>query len=140
MVMVTACAQNLLDQIVKWYKEKWNRRHVSENAQAKLVWYFEFNLRKRTTPRRPDLTLAEKQTKSIWIYDHAYPQKNNLEKRIKRRANYRQLAFEIRERKSEFKVNIRPLVISAFGRGIKGHMFEKDDPREKMVAEAQKTI
>ena len=41
MLMVMAVAwtkeQNLLDQNVKWYQEKWKRGHVLENSQAKLV-------------------------------------------------------------------------------------------------------
>ena len=46
MVVASAKEQNLLDQNVKWYQEKWNRGHVFENFQAKLVWDFEFNLQK----------------------------------------------------------------------------------------------
>ena len=58
MVMAVAWAkeQNLLDQNVKWYQEKWKRTHVLENSQAKPVWDFEFSLQK-TTSRRPDLML-----------------------------------------------------------------------------------
>ena len=29
--------QNLLNQNVKWYQEKWKRVHVLENSQVKLV-------------------------------------------------------------------------------------------------------
>ena len=36
--------QNLLDQNVKWYQEKWKRRHVLQKSQAKLVWHFQFIL------------------------------------------------------------------------------------------------
>ena len=46
--------QNLLHQNMKWYQEKWKRGHVLDNSQAKLVWDFEFSLRKATTCRRPD--------------------------------------------------------------------------------------
>ena len=76
MVLAVAWAkeQNLLDQNVKWYQEKWKRGHDLENSQTKLVWDFEFNLRKKTTSRRPDLILEEKQTKTIWICDMACPQ------------------------------------------------------------------
>ena len=70
-LMVMAVAQtkeqNLLDQNVKWYQEKWRKGHVLETSQAKLVWDFEFNLRKATTSRRPDLILEEKKTKAMWI-------------------------------------------------------------------------
>ena len=75
------------------------------------------------------------------------PQKNNIEKkRLEKKTNYRQLAFEIRERRPGFKVRVVPLVISAFGGGIKEilkeleNMFEKDDLCERVVAEIQKTI
>ena len=68
MVMAVAWAkeQNLLDWSVKWC-QKWKRRYVLENSQEKLVWDFEFKLRKTTTPRRPDLMHEEKQMKTIWI-------------------------------------------------------------------------
>ena len=70
-----------------------------ENSQAQLVWDFEFNLRKTTTSRRPDLMLEEKQTKTIWICDMVCPQENNIEKkRLEKRTNYRQLAFKIGEK------------------------------------------
>ena len=49
----------------KWYKENWARGQVLENNSAKLVWYFEFDLRKRTTSRRPDLVLEDKERKKI---------------------------------------------------------------------------
>ena len=38
---------------------------VLDNAQAKLIWDFEFNLRKTTKQRRPDLTL-EDQEKNLY--------------------------------------------------------------------------
>ena len=44
--------------------------HALENAQARLIWDFEFNLRKTTTSRRQDLTLEDQQKKpygfAIW--------------------------------------------------------------------------
>ena len=107
MVMAVAWAkeQNLLDWNVKWCQEKWKRRYVLENSQEKLVWDFEFKLRKTITPRRPDLMHEEKQTKTIWIYDMACSQENNIEKnRSEKRTNYRQLAFQIRGRRPGFKV------------------------------------
>ena len=77
----------------------------------------------------------------------ACPQENNIEKkRIEKRTNYRQLALEIRERILGFKVKVVPLVISAFGGGIKEilkelvNMFGRDDLCERIVAEMQKTI
>ena len=62
----------------------------------------------------------EKQTKIRWICDMACPQENNVaKKRFKKRTNYRQLAFEIRERSPGFKVKVVSLVISAFGGVLK---------------------
>ena len=65
MMMVVACAKgkNLLDQNVKWHQEKLKRGHVLKNSKIKLVWGFQFNLRKTTTSRGQDMILEEKQTK-----------------------------------------------------------------------------
>ena len=52
---------NLVEKDMKWYKQKWCRGYVLENDHVKLVWEFEFNLRKTTTSRRPDLTLEDKE-------------------------------------------------------------------------------
>ena len=47
----------------------------------------------------PGLMLEKKQTKIIWICDITCPQENNIVKKIlEKSTNYRQLAFEIRER------------------------------------------
>ena len=71
---------------------------VLENDKAKLVWNFEFHLRKTTTTRRPDLILEQKEMKQIWICGMACPQQQNLEtKRTEKLTKYRQLAFEMRE-------------------------------------------
>lgn len=75
------------------------------------------------------------------------PLENNIEKKKQeKRFSYRQFAFEIRERKPGFKAKVVPLVVSAFGGGIKAilkeleNLFEKDDLGERAVAEMQKTI
>ena len=54
-----------------WYKERWERGTVLENGKTKLVWDFQFRLRKATTARRPDLILEEKGEKRIWMCDMA---------------------------------------------------------------------
>ena len=52
-----------------------------------------------TASRRPDWMLEKKQTKTIWICDMTLPQENDIEKkRLEKKTNYRQLAFEIREK------------------------------------------
>ena len=75
------------------------------------------------------------------------PQENNIEKkRLEKRTNYKQITFEIRERRSGFKVNVVPLLISVSSGGLKEilteleNMFEKDDLCERIVIEMQKTI
>ena len=80
MVMAIAWAKEygLVGKGKKWYKENWARGQVFENSSAKLVWDFEFNLNKTTTPRRPDLILKEKERKKIWICDMACPQQTNI--------------------------------------------------------------
>ena len=64
--------------------------------------------------------LEEKQTKTIWIYDMACPQESNIEKkRLEKRFDYWQIAFEIGERRPGFKVKVVLLAISAFGGAVK---------------------
>ena len=64
--------------------------------------------------------LEEKQTKTIWIYDMACPQESNIEKkRLEKRIDYWQIAFEIGERRPGFKVKVVLLAISVFGGAVK---------------------
>ena len=76
--------QELVDQEAIWYKQRWDRGIVLENDKAKLVWDFEFHLRKTTTARRPDLILELKTDKKIWICDMVCPQQNNIGREQKR--------------------------------------------------------
>ena len=93
--------------------------HVLENTRAKLVWDFEFHLRKTTTCRRPDLTLEGKERKMIWLYDMACPQEDNINSKTNdKRAKYQQLAFEMRERRIGYKVIVVPIIIGCIGGGI----------------------
>ena len=84
----------------------------------------------------------------IW---RAHKKKNIEKKRIKkkkrkRETNYRQLAFEFRERRPDFKVRVVPLVNCALGGGIKEtakemeNIFETNDLCKKVVAGMQKTV
>ena len=93
---------------------------VLQNDKAKLVWDFEFHLRKTTTARRPDLILELKIDKKIWICDMGCPQQNNIgEKRAEKATKYRQIALETRERRPCNKVYIVLVVVGALGGGIK---------------------
>ena len=55
----------LVDHKTIWYKKRWDRGLVLENEGAKLVWDFEYQLRKTTTYRGPDLTMACPQEHNI---------------------------------------------------------------------------
>ena len=39
----------LIDVQTKWYAERWERGHVLESSTAKLMWDFQFHLKKTTT-------------------------------------------------------------------------------------------
>ena len=122
MVMEVAWAKeyHLVKKEVKWCKERWTRGHVLEDARAKLLWDFEFNLRKTTAARRPYLILEDKEKKYIWIGDMECPQEINVEEKTnEKRTTYRQLAFELRERRVGYNIGVVPLVIGALGGGVK---------------------
>ena len=137
----------LIGNDVIWYKERWERGAVLENQRGKLVWDFEFKLRKTTTARRPDLILEDKEKKKIWICDMACPQQQNIAtKRLRKLTKYRQLAFETRERRAGYNVMVVPLIIGALGGGMcqiakdLGMIFENNDIKQKTICEMQKTI
>ena len=137
----------LIGNDVIWYKERWERGAVLENKRGKLVWDFEFKLRKTTTARRPDLILEDKEKKKIWICDMACPQQQNITtKRLRKLTKYRQLAFETRERCAGYNVMVVPLIIGALGGRMRqiakdlGMIFENNDIKQKTICEMQKTI
>ena len=53
MILAVAWAKEhgLISQYVVWYEQRWDRGIVFENERAKLVWDFEFHLRKATTKK-----------------------------------------------------------------------------------------
>ena len=149
MVMAVAWAKeyHLVKKEVKCYQERWSRGHGLENARAKLLWDFEFNLRKTTAARRPDLILEDKEKKYIWICDMACLQKINVEeKRNEKQTKYRKLAFELRETRVGYNIVVIPFMIGALGGGVKetiqqiDRIFGKGNWGKIIVGEMQKTI
>ena len=61
--IVFRCSKHHTPVFFIW-QSLWNRRHVLENSQTKLIWDFAFNLRKMTTPITLDLMLEEKANKN----------------------------------------------------------------------------
>ena len=77
----------------------------------------------------------------------ACPQEINIvEKRNEKQTKYRQLSFELRERRVGYNVVVVPLVIGALGGGVKEtiqqieRIFGKGDWGKRIVGEMQKTI
>ena len=144
MIMAVAWAKDykLVGGDMVWYKERWEWGTVLENEKGKLVWDFEFHLRKTRTTRRSDLTFEDKAKKKIWICDMAYPQQRNIEvKMLEKLTKYRQLAYESRERHPEDEIMVVPLVIGALGCGIRqilvdmGKIFEKKVLSKRTICE-----
>ena len=122
MVLAVAWAKKyeIIDENIVWYKEKWEKGKLFENMKGKLVRDFEYKLRQSSSARRPDLTLEDKETKRIWICDMVCPQENNIEAKVKEKLDkYQQLAFETRENRVVYKVEVIPLVIGCLGGGIR---------------------
>ena len=149
MVLAVAWAKKyeLIDENIVWYKEKWERGKVFENNKGKLVWDFEFKMRQTSSARRPDLTLEDKETKRIWICDVACPQENNIEAKVKEKMDkYQQLAFETREKRAGYRVEVVPLIIGCLGGGIRRmcknvqKVIENETEMEKIVKEMQKIV
>ena len=77
-------------------------------------------MRKTTSARRPDVMIENDEEKKLWIVDMAYPNEKNIgEKHREKLTKYQQLAFEMREKRPEFRVEIVPIVIGCLGGGMK---------------------
>ena len=77
----------------------------------------------------------------------ACPQERNIETKMNdKRTKYQQLAFEIRERRKEYKVVVVPIIIGCLGGGIDKtirevrRIFENDELAKKIVGTMQKTV
>ena len=149
MIMAVAWAKEyeLVSKDTVWYNERWERGTVMENDKGKLVWDFEFHLRKTTTARWPDLILEDKEKKKIWICDMACPQQRNIQaKRLDKLTKYRQLAYETRERRLGYEIMVVPLIIGTLGGGVKqifsdmGKIFEDKNILNRTICEMQKTV
>jgi hypothetical protein len=102
-----------------WYKMKWDKGAVLENSEVKMCWDFEYKMRKETTARRPDATLEYKNRKLIQLVDMACPAEANIDKKISEKLQkYQQLAYEIRERRPGYRVEVIPVVLGCMGGGI----------------------
>ena len=77
-------------------------------------------MRKTTSARRPDAMIENDEEKTLWIMDMACPNEKNIsEKHREKLTKYQQLAFEMRQERLEYRVEIVPIVIGCLGGGMK---------------------
>ena len=77
-------------------------------------------MRKTTSARRPDVMIENDEEKKLWIVDRACPNEKNIgEKHREKLSKYQQLAFEMREKRPEYRVEMVPIVIGCLGGGMK---------------------
>ena len=129
------------------YQQQWDRGMVLERVKAKLVWDFEFHLRKTTTARRPYLIMELRIDKKISICNMACTQQSNIgAKRDEKTTKYRQIAFETRERSPGYEVYVAPVVVGALGGGIKPmrfelkKIFENNELLDEIIAMMQRAV
>ena len=118
--MEWAKKEKILKEEEKWYNTSWASGTVLESGGKKLIWDFEFKMRREPTARRPDLALEDADSKRIWIVDMACPMDENIvEKFTEKLRKYEQLAFEAREKRHGYSVNIVPVIVGCTARGGK---------------------
>ena len=85
-----------------------------------IRWDFELTMRKTTSARRPDTMIENDEEKTLRIVDMACPDEKNIsEKHREKLTKDQQLAFEMREKRPEYRVEIVPIVIGCLGGGMK---------------------
>ena len=77
-------------------------------------------MRKTTSARRPDIMIENNEEKMLRIVDMACPDEKNIsEKHREKLTKDQQLAFEMREKRPEYRVEIVPIVTGCLGGGMK---------------------
>ena len=76
-------------------------------------------MRKTSSACRPDLTLEDEKASKIWLVDMSCPQKQNIEEATRTKLQkYQQLAFETREKRRRYRVEVVPVIIGCLGGGV----------------------
>ena len=115
-----AINNGVLPPNTKWWNENWTKRRMIQRNGYKLLWDWEHRMKTTNTVKRPDMMLEDESKKMICIVDMARRYESNIhEKRIEKLRKYQQFAFELRERREQYRVTVVPLVIGCLGGGIK---------------------
>ena len=115
-----AINNGVLPPNTKWWNENWTKGRMIQRNGYKLLWDWEHRMKTTNTVKRPDMMLEDESKKMICIVDMACPYELNIhEKRIEKLRKFQQLAFELRERREQYRVTVVPLVIGCLGGGIK---------------------
>ena len=102
----------------KVVRGKMGERKVLENGAKRLYWDWEHRMRTNCTARRLDLTLEDEEKKTILLVDMACPNEANRQvKRKEKIKKYKQLCFELIERREGYTVKVISIVIGCLGRG-----------------------
>ena len=93
------------------------------------------------------MTLEDSEKKEITIIDMSCPKESNKDdKRGEKIRKYKQLSFELRERREDFIVKVVPSVIGCLGGGLKRlkedikELFTDDKELECTCREMQKSV
>ena len=104
-------------------------------------------MRATCTARRPDLTLEDNEKNEIYIVNMACLRENNrVNKRLEKIQKYHQLYFELREKRSSYKILFIPAVIGCLGgevgqlEGDFCHLILDSNEGSRIVCEMQKTV
>ena len=109
-----------------------------EKNGKKICWDFEFTMRKATSARKPDVIIENDEGKKLWIVDMACPNEKNIgEKHREKLTKYQQLAFEMREKRPEYRAENSTHCDWLFGRrneasGMSDEIDYKGRRRSKM--------
>ena len=114
-----------------------------ENNKAKLVWDFEFHLRKTTTARRPDLIFELKIDKKIWI---CVTWRVHSKKTLVQRGLRRRRSIDKSHSRRENDVQVTKYVVGALDGCTKAlrfdlkKIFENNELLDEIIAMMQRTV
>ncbi|XP_060804959.1 uncharacterized protein LOC132902746 [Amyelois transitella] len=109
-----AYQHNFVKEMTPYYKYK--PETILENQKHKIYWDRTILTDKTIYYNRPDITLHDKESRTIYLIDIAIPNSHNIQKTISEKlSKYQELAIELKSQWKANTVHIVPIVLSSTG-------------------------
>ena len=104
-------------------------------------------MRKTSSARKLDLILGDEKARKIWLVDTSCPQEYNIEEATSTKLQkYQELAFETREKRKRYRVEVVPVMIGYLEGGVENatravrKIIGDEDSVIRIISTMQRTV